>query len=635
MSLKIETFSNKTGGNAFYKALAHPLTVEPARALMTRLAARGTVALYDPLGGAEAFDALHPLDGLALAGLYVQDVEEIGTQRLGQAGQPVSELPKSRAASLLVTAFEADRLVDHIRHLVPMGMTVETLDALRLPDALLTDTRRYLNPLNFATNFVFFRDAGGHHTRLVTANYWGGYGARDPRLWCRLFGADGSVLADWDQRLGAPNATVEIDSRETRARFGLGDFEGQLFIHVVDAAGHDVVKYALDTYGEDDSVLSCTHDANAWPAEFYAGLPAPAEGETVVLWVQNSHPRPIDPGEISVRRMGAASDGARFTEAVPPFGSAKLDVGAALPDLAWPAQVEVRAGKHLVRPRYEIRTQAGRLRISHPNVERTDLTPDRRLPDITAQLGKGYVLPAPILPVEDYGTVMLPTPMATGQESLPVAVAFYDSAGSEIGYERLGNLPRDHATALDLGARVGARLNGGWGHAELIYDFTQGGEGDGWLHALFRYEQRASGHLAETSFGAHVFNTVLTYKNEPQSYAGRPPGLSTRLFLRVGPAPVETFCCLIYPASTPWHATSRTTLILHDGDGRAVAEKPVAIACGGSLLWRVHETFDAAALEAAGPRGYVIIRDTGCRLFGYHGLEHPGRSLSLDHMFGF
>ena len=61
-------------------------------------------------------------------------------------------------------------------------------------------------------------------------------------------------------------------------------------MHVVGAAGHDVVKYALDTYGDADDVLSCTHDANSWPADRYAGLPAPAGDEEVVLWVQNSHP---------------------------------------------------------------------------------------------------------------------------------------------------------------------------------------------------------------------------------------------------------------------------------------------------------------------------------------------------------
>ena len=55
---------------------------------------------------------------------------------------------------------------------------------------------------------------------------------------------------------------------------------------------------------------------------------------------------------------------------------------------------------------------------------------------------------------------------------------------------------------------------------ELVYDFDDGGEVDGWLHGLFRYRERNSGHVAETSFGAHIFNTVLTYRNEPQSYNG-------------------------------------------------------------------------------------------------------------------
>ena len=70
-----------------------------------------------------------------------------------------------------------------------------------------------------------------------------------------------------------------IDSREVRARFGLDAFTGQLFIHAVGVAGHDVVKYALDTYASDNGAsLSCTHDANAWPSDRFAGLPAPRAG---------------------------------------------------------------------------------------------------------------------------------------------------------------------------------------------------------------------------------------------------------------------------------------------------------------------------------------------------------------------
>ena len=40
-------------------------------------------------------------------------------------------------------------------------------------------------------------------------------------------------------------------------------------------------------------------------------------------------------------------------------------------------------------------------------------------------------------------------------------------------------------------------------------------------------------------------------------------------------------------------------------------------------------------IKAAGKNAYVIIRDTTCRLFGYHGLVSGEAAFSLDHMFGF
>jgi hypothetical protein len=170
---------------------------------------------------------------------------------------------------------------------------------------------------------------------------------------------------------------------------------------------------------------------------------------------------------------------------------------------------------------------------------------------------------------------------------------------------------------------------------EVIYDFEAGHEVDGWMHGLFRYHDRVSGHAAESSFGSHMFNSVLVYKNEPQSYAGRPPGLTTRLFLRVGQNPYDTLCHLTYPCSTPWHPKSDTALVLTSNRGEEIAKTTVAIPCNGSHHWRVSETFEPKALEAAGEGAYVLIRDTTCRLFGYHGLICGDVSFSLDHMFGF
>jgi hypothetical protein len=235
--------------------------------------------------------------------------------------------------------------------------------------------------------------------------------------------------------------------------------------------------------------------------------------------------------------------------------------------------------------------------------------------------------------------------MARAQDDLPLGLLVFDSEGREVASLPLGRLPRGHEREIDVTALLaergielppgpGTNGLGGYGHVELLYDFREGGGGDGWLHAIFRYEDAASGHAAETSFGSHVFNTALVYKNEPQSYAARPPGLSTRLFLRLGPAPYDTLCHLIYPASTQWHARSRTSLVLLDAGSREVASREVGIACSGSLLFRASELFEAEALaEAAG--GYVLIRDRTCRLFGYHGLTSGETAFSLDHMFGF
>ena len=224
--------------------------------------------------------------------------------------------------------------------------------------------------------------------------------------------------------------------------------------------------------------------------------------------------------------------------------------------------------------------------------------------------------------------------MALAQNELPIAAVAYDPDGNEIARHRFGRLPRGHRAALDLD-EVSAPLGDGYGHVELVYDFAEGGDGDGWLHALFRYRHRKSGHAAETSFGAHVFNTILTYRDEPQSYSGRPPGLSTRLFLRLGEDGYDTLCHLIYPASLPWRVKSATDVILHDAFGREVARQALAIPCSGSVLWRYHQLFDEKTRKGAGPGAYAVIRDTTCRLFGYHGLIGRGGGFSLDHMFGY
>ena len=639
--LDIQTFDARAGGNVLYKAFAHPLAAEATARLADRLRAAGTLAVYDPDGVADALWALNPAMPPA-AESYVHDVGQLGHRRAGQPAGALTDLAQSRCATLLVAAFDAARIVARITPHVPPHMQVATLDDARLPGAMLGNPARYLDRVNFATNYAFFRDTGtpgkdGLHTRLVTANYWSNYGAGPVRLWLRLYGATGAVLAEWEQPVPPGAAGLAIDSQEVRARFGLPGFEGQLFIHAIGAAGHDVVKYALDTYGTGaEHTLSCTHDANAWPSDRYAGLPAPKHGERVVLWLQNSHAAPIPAGTVSLDRMGAEHP-VTLDEEVAPYASIAIDVEGMLPGLAWPAQVELRAGRHVVRPRYEI-TEAGRTRIAHLNVERADLKPDPGIRSLSNHLGRGYLLPFPILPPARFRSLVLPTPMAERQASLPIRLDVFDPEGRLVAERFLGNLPRRHDLAVDLAEFDDAALEHG-GHAELVYDFRDGGDADGWLHCLVRYEGRTTRHAAESSFGAHIYNTAMTYKDEPQSYSGPPPGLTTRLFLKLGMGPRRSFAHLIYPASAAWHPRSSTTLILHDGEGHPIAERPLSIACSGSAMVWPHERFGDELMAQAGDRGYVIVRDTTCRLFGYHGLmdERPesGGAFSLDHMFGF
>ena len=197
--LDIRTFDARQGGNVLYKALAHPLAAEAVVLLAARLPRDG-LAVYDPEGVADALWALHPAMPRAREA-YVHDVGEIGQRRAGVAALPLAALPRSECSVLLVAGFDAGRIVARIRALVPDGMEVVTLDEVRLPAGLLTNAGRYLDKLNFANNWVFFRDAGGLHTRLGTANYWANYGASGVRLWLRLFGGDGAVLAEWEETL--------------------------------------------------------------------------------------------------------------------------------------------------------------------------------------------------------------------------------------------------------------------------------------------------------------------------------------------------------------------------------------------------------------------------------------------------
>ena len=636
MSIEIETFSNFKGGNSFYKAISHPLAAVKIKKLIHKVSKISKIALYDPFGFFSEFSKLYNTSSFKITSAFVSEIERVGSSIAECSAQPISEINEAEEDILFVAAFNLAKQIGTFKHLIPQKIKILSFDAIRLDARFLTNQDKYLDSINFATNFAFFRDQNGMRTKLVTANYWFGYGAKDVSLHLILFGEDGSILLEWDELIDNKPVGVIIDSKTIRRKYGLKQFTGQLFIHAIGIRGHDVVKYCLDTWHENGKEISSTHDANAWPSELYAGLPAPGKNEEVVLWVQNSHSESISANEIGFNIMGNTNI-TKLKKTIPGYATLQVSLAEILPDAKWPQQIEIQAGKHFVRPRYEIANAQKIRRIAHVNVERNDLISDGSIPQLTQHLKKGYILPAPILPIKKWRSIILPTPMATCQHELPIAVLLVNKKGEEIARHNLGRLSRDHKTAIDTNDLLesNSALNSGFGHIELIYDFSNGGNADGWLHAIFRYENRKTGHTAETSFGAHMFNTVLTYKGEPQSYSGPPPGLSTRLFLRLGRAPLDTICHLIYPASARWHDTSTTLLTLYNCAGKKIAEEIIKIPCGGSYLWRFSTAFGLKKRNLANKGSYVVIKDTTCRLFGYHGLFSSNGAFSFDHTFGF
>jgi len=110
---------------------------------------------------------------------------------------------------------------------------------------------------------------------------------------------------------------------------------------------------------------------NSWPADIYAGLPAPDEGEEVCVVGAGTHIPIRFPQAKSVFNLMGDDGVAHCTKPIGAFATKGLSVSQLLPAARWPQQVEIRAGKHFVRPRYEVVRKNGRRRIAHPNVERT------------------------------------------------------------------------------------------------------------------------------------------------------------------------------------------------------------------------------------------------------------------------
>ena len=272
--------------------------------------------------------------------------------------------------------------------------------------------------------------------------------------------------------------------------------------------------------------------------------------------------------------------------------------------------------------------RGGRAHIAHANVVRDDLGADPEYWSSSDHLGRGYLLAAPLLAPEEFFCQLLITPMSSLDDSASLRLETFDPEGNRRSCQALPD-------AIDGVRPWHTVIHDHPGHLELSYDQDRRGPVDGWLHAIFRYQHQRSGHSSETSFGCHMFNLLNTYRSEPQSYSGPPPGLSTRLFGRPAPPNTRSFFSLIYLSSADWHQHSDTQLRLLDGRGRVLAESRLAIPQYGSAQFSLHEMFDECLLSQP---HQLLIRDTRCRLFGYHGLlsgSGAGTRFSIDHLFGF
>src|SRR5262245_18621835 len=143
MALRIETFDNIRGGNTLYKALTHPNAARRGRGLVKALTCNSPVAVYDPGGAAGPFNEIFSLDGIEIAGIYVQQVVRIGETVLGHTAKPVTEITDSGARSVFVVAFDAGRMIAQLQPYLPDSVEALSLDSLRIPPERLTNRNAY------------------------------------------------------------------------------------------------------------------------------------------------------------------------------------------------------------------------------------------------------------------------------------------------------------------------------------------------------------------------------------------------------------------------------------------------------------------------------------------------------------
>ena len=240
------------------------------------------------------------------------------------------------------------------------------------------------------------------------------------------------------------------------------------------------------------------------------------------------HPAGIDRRSIS----WATARLRHLDAAIAPFASQALDVASLLPEARWPQQIEIHAGKYLVRPRYEVKPGGRHAHRpcqcrAHRSESRSAKSPSSAICSARAICCRRRCCRARAGARSRCRRRCRPR-----RATLPIALIVYDARGREAARHRFGNLARKQSVAVDVDALLnGAELAGGYGHMELVYDFSAGGDADGWLHALFRYEDRESAATPPRPASARMSSTPCspTRASRNPMPAGRPacrPGSS-------------------------------------------------------------------------------------------------------------
>ena len=255
---------------------------------------------------------------------------------------------------------------------------------------------------------------------------------------------------------------------------------------------------------------------------------------------------------------------------VPPYATWRLDVEeACCPMLAGRSKSKFRPASISCARAMKLFPRNGHARISHPNVERNDLKPDRQTWrtrraawQIAYRARAGAAARTISRPRLCQRRCRPGSRICRSKRWSMMRAANWPSINSAISSAAIPS--RSTSTSLFKGEK----LDGGYGHIELVYDFAAGHEADGWLHGLFRY-RRPHRATRRKPVSARMYSTRCSpTKTNRKAMPARRRASARGFSCAWAPQPYDTMCHLIYPASHPGMTTSDTSLDPHLEQGR-------------------------------------------------------------------